>query len=83
MRKIEFVFNNFYRDVCPRIKNVVSLKDEKLFLKVYASRKITVCEVQRLIDGYKIFNITLEFVKYEKIPFTNDCSILFEVYEDE
>lgn len=98
MRKIEFVYENYVKGLCPSVKNVVvnegGLKEiivntneinvvfqdgNKLVMNVYASKDITVSEIQRLISTFKFFNINLEFIKYNTIPFTNLCLIEFEV----
>ena len=60
--------------------NVVFQDGNKLIMNVYASKDITVSEIQRLISAFKFFNINLEFIKYNTIPFTNLCLIEFEVY---
>jgi len=99
MEKIEFVYENYVKGLCPSVKNVVIdegglkeiiddntgeiivvLEDEnKLVMSVYASKDITVYEIQRLISAFKFFNINLEYIKYNTIPFTNLCLIEFEV----
>ena len=61
--------------------NVVFQDGNKL--KVYASKDITVSEIQRLISAFKFFNINLEYIKYNTIPFTNLCLIEFEVCSNE
>src|SRR5690606_20174776 len=59
---------------------IVVLEDEnKLVMNVYASKDITISEIQRLISAFKFFNINLDFIKYNTIPFTNLCLIEFEV----
>ena len=101
MKKIEFVYENYVKDLCSSVKNVVidefleEIIDDngeinvvfrdgnKLVMKVYASREITVSEVQRLISAFKFFNINLEYIKYNTIPFTNLCLIEFEVCSNE
>lgn len=83
MWSIDFIYDLILRKACPRTEHVITHQEgEKLFLKVYASNKITVHELQTIINTYKLFNITLEFIRYEKMPF-NDCLILFEVRENE
>lgn len=101
MEKIEFVYENYVKDLCSSVKNVVInefLKEiiddtgeinvvfqdgNKLIMKVYASRDITVSEVQRFISAFKFFNINIEYIKYNTIPFTNLCLIEFEVCSNE
>ena len=102
MRKIEFVYENYVKGLCPSVKNVVvndgGLKEiivntdginvvfqdgNKLVMNVYASRDITVSEIQRFISTFKFFNINLEFIKHNTIPFTNLCLIEFEVCSNE
>ena len=102
MRKVEFVYENYVKDLCSSVKNVVIdefleeiiddntgeiivvFQDEnKLVMKVYASKDITVYEIQRLISAFKFFNINLEYIKYNTIPFTNLCLIEFEVCSNE
>lgn len=102
MRKVEFVYENYVKGLCPSVKNVVidegGLKEiidntgeiivvfqdeNKLVMKVYASKDITVYEIQRLISAFKFFNINLEYIKYNTIPFTNLCLIEFEVSKNE
>ena len=83
MWSIDFIYDIFLRKACPRTEHVITHQEgEKLFLKVYASNKITVYELQTIINTYKLFGITLEFIRYEKMPF-DDCLILFEVSENE
>ena len=98
MEKIEFVYENYVKDLCSSVKNVVidefleEIFDDntgeinvvfrdgnKLVMKVYASKDITVCEIQRFQSIFKFFNINLEYIKYNTIPFTNICLIEFEV----
>jgi len=97
MEKIEFVYENYVKDLCSSVKNVVIdefleeiidntgeinvvFRDgNKLVMKVYASKDITVCEIQRFQSIFKFFNINLEYIKYNTIPFTNICLIEFEV----
>ena len=100
MRKVEFVYEKYVKDLCPSVKNVVIgefleeiidngeinvvFRDEnKLVMKVYASKDITVCEIQKFQSIYKFFNINLEYIKYNTIPFTNLCLIEFEVCNNE
>lgn len=101
MRKVEFVYENYVKGLCPSVKNVVidegGLKEiidngeiivvfqdeNKLVMKVYASKDITVCEIQRFQSIFKFFNINLEYIKYNTIPFTNLCLIEFEVCSNE
>ena len=102
MKKIEFVYENYVKGLCPSVKNVVidegGLKEiidntgeiivvfqdeNKLVMKVYASKDITVSEIQRFISAFKFFNINLEYIKYNTIPFTNLCLIEFEVCSNE
>ena len=102
MRKVEFVYENYVKDLCSSVKNVVIdefleeiiddntgeiivvFQDEnKLVMKVYASKDITVCEIQRFQSIFKFFNINLEYIKYNTIPFTNLCLIEFEVCSNE
>ena len=59
---------------------VVFYEGDKLVMNVYASKDITVSEIQRFINTFKFFNINLEFIKHNTIPFTNRCLIEFEVY---
>lgn len=102
MRKVEFVYENYVKGLCPSVKNVVIdefleeiiddntgeiivvLQDgNKLVMKVYASKDITVSEIQRFQSIFKLFNINLEYIKYNKIPLTNICLIEFEVCSNE
>ena len=102
MRKVEFVYENYVKGLCPSVENVVvnegGLKEiivntdeinvvfqesDKLVMSVYASRDITASEVQRFVTAYKFFNINLEFIKHNEIPFTNLCLIEFEVCSNE
>lgn len=102
MRKVEFVYENYVKGLCPSVKNVVIdegglkeiidntgeiivvLQDEnKLVMNVYASKDITVSEIQRFQSIFKFFNINLEYIKYKTIPFTNLCLIEFEVCNNE
>ena len=103
MRKVEFVYENYVKGLCPSVKNViidegglkeiidnntgeiiVVFQDEnKLVMKVYASKDITVSEIQRFQSIFKFFNINLEYIKYNTIPFTNLCLIEFEVCSNE
>jgi len=102
MRKVEFVYENYVKGLCPSVKNVVIdegglkeiidntgeiivvLEDEnKLVMSVYASKDITVSEIQRLISAFKFFNINLEYINYKTIPFSNLCLIEFEVCSNE
>jgi len=99
MNKIEFVYENYVKDLCSSVKNVVidefleEIIDDNgeinvVFrdgnkLKVYASKDITVSEIQRFQSIYKFFNINLEYIKYNTIPFTNLCLIEFEVCNNE
>jgi len=63
---------------------IVVFQDEnKLVMKVYASKDITVSEIQRLISAFKFFNINLEYNNLSIIPFTNLCIIEFEVCSNE
>lgn len=62
---------------------IVVFQEEKLVMKVYASKDITVSEIQRLISAFKFFNINLEYIKYNTIPFTNLCLFEFEVCSNE
>ena len=63
--------------------DVVFYEGDKLVMNVYASRDITVSEIQRFATGYKFFNINLEFIKHSTIPYTNLCLIEFEVCSNE
>lgn len=63
--------------------NLVFQDGNKLVMKVYASKDITVSEIQRFISAFKFFNINLEYIKYNTIPFTNLCLIEFEVCSNE
>lgn len=99
MKKIEFIYENYVKDLCSSVKNVVidefleEIIDDNgeinvVFqdgnkLKVYASKDITVCEIQKFQSIYKFFNINLEYIKYNTIPFTNLCLIEFEVCSNE
>ncbi len=85
MKNIEFIYDTYLQGSYSSIENVVvDREDEKVIMKIYALEDITVAEIQRLIDYYKqLFDISLEFVKYEKIPFVNKCLIELEVSEDE
>jgi len=99
MKKIEFVYEKYVKDLCSSVKNVVvdefleEIIDDKgeinvVFrdgnkLKVYASKDITVSEIQRFQSIFKFFNINLEYIKYNTIPFTNLCLIEFEVCNNE
>jgi len=81
MEKIEFIYDTYLQGSYSSIEDVVvDREDEKIIMKIYAVEDITVVEIQRLIDDYKkLFDISLEFVKYEKIPFVDRCLIEFEV----
>lgn len=85
MKDIEFIYDTYLQGSYSSIEDVVvDREDEKAVMKVYAVEDITVAEIQRLIDDYKkLFDISLEFVKYEKIPFVDRCLIEFEVSKDE
>lgn len=101
MKKIEFIYENYVKDLCSSVKNVVIdefleeiiddngeiivvFQDEnKLVMKVYASKDITVSEIQRFQSIFKFFNINLEYIKYKTIPFTNLCLFEFEVCSNE
>ena len=99
MKKIEFVYEKYVKDLCSSVKNVVvdefleEIIDDNgeinvVFrdgnkLKVYASKDITVSEIQRFQSIFKFFNINLEYIKYNTIPFTNLCLIEFEVCSNE
>ena len=101
MRKVEFVYENYVKGLCPSVESVVIdegglkeiidngeiivvLEDEnKLVMSVYASKDITVSEIQRLISAFKFFNINLEYIKYNTIPFTNLMEFVFEVCSNE
>ena len=102
MRKVEFVYENYVKDLFPSVKNVVIdegglkeiidntgeiivvLEDEnKLVMNVYASKDITISEIQRLVQLFKFFNINLEYIKYNTIPFTNLIEFVFEVCSNE
>ena len=103
MKKIEFIYENYVKDLFPSVKNVVIdedglkeiidnntgeiivvLEDEnKLVMNVYASKDITISEIQRLVQLFKFFNINLNFIRYNTIPFTNLCLIEFEVCSNE
>lgn len=65
------------------VKDVIFYQGDKLVMSVYASSDITVGEIERFLTGCRFFNITLEFIKYDKIPFSNLCLIEFEVIKDE
>ena len=77
MKDVEFIYDNYLQGSYSSIEDVVvDREDEKAVMKVYAVEDITVAEIQRLIDDYKkLFDISLEFVKYEKIPFVDRCLI--------
>ena len=85
MKVIEFIYDTYLHGSYSSIEDVVvDREDEKVIMKIYALEDITVAEIQRLIDDYKkLFDISLEFVKYEKIPFVDRCLIEFEVNEYE
>jgi len=100
MKKIEFVYEKYVKDLCSSVKNVVidefleEIVDDDtgeinvVFrdgnkLKVYASKDITISEIQKFQSIYKFFNINLEYIKYNTIPFTNLCLIEFEVCSNE
>lgn len=101
MKKVEFVYENYVKDLFPSIKNVVIdefleeivdnngeinvvfLDGNKLVMKVYASKDITVKDCVKFISAFKFFNINLEYIKYNTIPFTNLCLIEFEVCNNE
>lgn len=85
MNVIEFIYGVYLQGSYSSIEDVVvDREDEKVIMKIYAVEDITVAEIQRLIDDYKkLFDISLEFVKYEKIPFVDRCLIEFEVNEYE
>lgn len=85
MKDIDFIYDTYLQGSYSSIENVVvDREDEKVIMKIYALEDITVAEIQRLIDDYKkLFDISLEFVKYEKIPFVDRCLIEFEVNEYE
>ena len=100
MKKIEFIYENYVKGLCPSVKNVIidefleEIIDDNtgeinvVFqdgnkLKVYASRDITVSEIQKFQSIFKFFNINLEYIKYNTIPFTNLCIIEFEVCSNE
>ena len=100
MKKIEFVYEKYVKDLCSSVKNVVidefleEIIDDNtgeinvVFrdgnkLKVYASKDITVCEIQRFQSIFKFFNINLEYIKYNTIPFTNLIEFVFEVCSNE
>jgi len=85
MKDVEFIYDTYLQGSYSSIEDVVvDREDEKAVMKVYAVEDITVAEIQRLIDDYKkLFDISLEFVKYEKIPFVDRCLIEFEVSKDE
>ena len=85
MKDIDFIYDTYLQGSYSSIENVVvDREDEKVIMKIYALEDITVAEIQRLIDDYKkLFDISLEFVKYEKIPFVDRCFIEFEVNEYE
>ncbi len=101
MKKIEFIYENYVKDLCSSVKNVVidefleEIIDDngeinvvfqdgnKLVMKVYASKDITVKDCVKFISAFKFFNINLEYIKYNTIPFTNLCLIEFEVCNNE
>lgn len=85
MNVIEFIYGVYLQGSYSSIENVVvDREDEKVIMKIYALEDITVAEIQRLINDYKkLFDISLEFVKYEKIPFVDRCLIEFEVCNNE
>ncbi len=85
MKDIDFIYDTYLQGSYSSIEDVVvDREDEKVIMKIYAVEDITVAEIQRLIDDYKkLFNISLEFVKYGKIPFVDRCLIEFEVNEYE
>lgn len=85
MKDIEFIYDTYLQGSYASIEDVVvDREDEKIIMKIYAVEDITVAEIQRLIDDYKkLFDISLEFVKYEKIPFVDRCLIEMEVSKDE
>ncbi len=82
MKDVEYIYHNIIRDLCPNIKDIAFYEDEKLVMKICTSKEITVSEIQIIINAYKLFNISIEFVKYEIIPSTNLCLIEFEVTND-
>ena len=84
MKDIEFIYDTYLQGSFSSIEFVVvDREDEKVVMKIYAVEDITVAEIQRLIDVYKkLFDISLEFVKYEKIPFVERCLIELEVSKD-
>jgi len=85
MKDIDFIYDTYLQGSYSSIENVVvDREDEKVIMKFYALEDITVAEIQRLINDYKkLFDISLEFVKYEKIPFVDRCLIEFEVCSNE
>ena len=82
MKDVEYIYHNIISDLCPNIKDIAFYEDEKLVMKICASREISVSEIQIIINAYNLFNISIEFVKYEIIPSTSLCSIEFEVTND-
>lgn len=101
MEKVEFVYENYVKGLCPSVKNMVIgefleeiiddntgeinlvFQDEKLVMKVYASKDITVKDCVKFISAFKFFNINLEYIKYNTIPFTNLIEFVFEVCSNE
>lgn len=77
MKDVEYIYHNIIRDLCPNIKNIAFYEDEKLVMKICASKEITVSEIQIIINAYNLFSISIEFVKYEIIPSTNLIFIYF------
>ena len=75
MRNVEAVFE-MIGDVFPRTKSVY--RDGNC-LKVYASDRISVSELRRLVEAYKVFGFSLNLVKYEVLPFR--VLMTFEVEE--
>ena len=76
MRNVEMVFE-MIGGVFPRTKSV---RRDGRYLKVYASDRISVSELKRLVEAYEVFGISLTFVGYEKMPFR--VLITFEVDEE-
>jgi len=75
MRNVEMIFE-LVGGVFPRTRSVY--RDGR-YLKVYASDKITVSELRRLVEAYEVFGISLNLVGYERLPFR--VLMTFEVEE--
>ncbi len=75
MRNVEMIFE-LIGGVFPRTRSVY--RDGR-HLKVYASDKISVSELRRLVEAYQTFGFNLSLVKYEVLPFR--VLMTFEVEE--